>query len=121
MVESIQSSRLSLVSMDVPMLEVLLAGDCDTAARLLECSIPDGSLPKKSLLLRRLKQLCEDEGVRPWLLRAMIDRTSRRMVGHIGFHSTPGQEHLAEMAPNGVELGYTVFEPFRRQRYATEA
>lgn len=30
-------------------------------------------------------------------------------------------EHLLEVAPNGVELGYTVYQPWRRQKYATEA
>ena len=51
----------------------------------------------------------------------MIDRASGTMVGNIGFHAPPPMEHLAEVAPDGVELGYSVHQPRRRQKYATEA
>jgi RimJ/RimL family protein N-acetyltransferase len=30
-------------------------------------------------------------------------------------------EHLAGLALDGVELGYTVYQPWRRRKYATEA
>jgi len=43
------------------------------------------------------------------------------MVGHIGFHTQPGPEYLRDISPNGVEYGYTVYGPFRRQGYAREA
>src|SRR5215475_6522592 len=33
----------------------------------------------------------------------------------------PGADYLRELVPNGVEYGYTVFSPFRRQGYAREA
>ena len=41
------------------------------------------------------------------------------MVGHVGFHSPPGPNYLRDIAPNGVEIGYSVFAPFRRRGYAT--
>lgn len=43
------------------------------------------------------------------------------MVGHIGFHSRPGEKYLEELAPGGVELGWTVFDGERRRGYAREA
>jgi RimJ/RimL family protein N-acetyltransferase len=43
------------------------------------------------------------------------------MVGHIGFHTQPGADYLRELAPGGVEYGYTVFSAFRRLGYAREA
>ncbi len=43
------------------------------------------------------------------------------MCGHIGFHSQPSPEDLREMTADGVELGYEVDEPFRRQGFAKEA
>jgi RimJ/RimL family protein N-acetyltransferase len=41
------------------------------------------------------------------------------MIGHIGFHGPPGVNALK--ADDGVEVGYTIFTPWRRRGYATEA
>lgn len=49
-----------------------------------------------------------------WLLRAITRREDRRMVGLINFHGPPDDLGRAE-------LGYTIFEDFRRRGYATEA
>ena len=107
--------------MGAPVLEALLVGERVVAARLLGCGIPD-DLPLESMpLARRLDQLRRDPSVQPWLLRAMVDRVSGMLVGHIGFHSPPRPEYLATIAPDAVELGYSVHAPFRRQGYATEA
>lgn len=107
--------------MGAPVLEAMLAGDRSGAARLLGCDIPD-DLPLESFpLARRLDQLRRDASVQPWLLRAMVDRASGTLVGHIGFHTPPRPEYLSAIAPDAVELGYTVHAPFRRQGYATDA
>lgn len=118
---SIETPRLSLVPMIPVVLEPLLAGDGSAAARLLGCEIPV-ELPLKDMpLARRLKQLRADPTEQPWLVRAMIERTSATMIGHIGFHSRPCPEDLAEIAPDGAELGYSVHAPYRRRGYAKEA
>ena len=70
---------------------------------------------------RRLEQLREDPTLQPWLLRAIVLRSESTMVGHVGFHARPGEKYLDELAPGGVELGYTVFERWRRCGYASEA
>ena len=51
----------------------------------------------------------------------MLLRREQRMIGHIGFHTRPGERYLDDLAPGGVEFGYTVFEKDRRQGYAREA
>lgn len=51
----------------------------------------------------------------------MVSRVESTMIGQIGFHTRPGPEYLATLSPGGVELGYTVFEAWRRQGYAREA
>jgi RimJ/RimL family protein N-acetyltransferase len=43
------------------------------------------------------------------------------MVGHIGFHTSPGAAYLELFSPGAVEFGFTVFPPFRRRGYAREA
>ncbi len=69
----------------------------------------------------RLDQLTADPALQPWLLRAVVRRHDGTMIGHIGCHTAPGAAYLRPWAPDGVEFGYTIFPPFRRQGYATEA
>jgi len=99
------------------MLEHDLAG----AGRILGVPIPDGLLDSTDVMSLRLKQLEADPTLQPWLLRAMVLRERRVMVGHIGFHTAPGEEYLRPYAPGGVEFGFTVYPPFLRQGYAREA
>jgi hypothetical protein len=56
----------------------------------------------------RLAQLQRDPNLLPWLLRAIGLRKERMMIGHIGYHSYPNPGYLLEVAPGGVEFGYTV-------------
>ena len=51
----------------------------------------------------------------------MILRETHELIGHIGFHTGPNPDYLQDMAPGGIEFGYTVLEPFRRQGFAREA
>lgn len=124
MSETIESTRLLLPLMGTPVLQALLGGDRITAGRLLGCHVPP-DLPLSDMpLARRLKQLRADPAVAPWLLRAMVDRASKTMIGRIGFHSPPRPDDLADLAdvaPDAVELGYGVHAPFRRKGYAREA
>jgi ribosomal-protein-alanine N-acetyltransferase len=102
-------------------LEALLAEDRSGAARLLSCRIPpDFSLAELPLQMW-LGQMRDDPSIEPWLVRAMIDRAANIMIGHIGFHSPPRPTYLAQWAADGVEMGYTVHSPNRRQGYAREA
>jgi RimJ/RimL family protein N-acetyltransferase len=119
--QAIKTSRLLLVSMGAEIMEAFLAEDRLAAARMLGCTIPTDFSLKSMPLAIRLAQLRANPDLEPWLLRAMIDRASGTMIGHIGFHSSPRPRYLAEFAPDGVELGYTVHPGFRRRRYATEA
>lgn len=118
---AVKSRRLELRSMGASVLVALLAGERARAARILDCEIP-ADLPLQDMpLAMRFDQLRRDPSVQPWLLRAMVDRSSGTMVGYIGFHSPPHPESLETSVPDVVELGYTVHAPFRRQGYATEA
>jgi RimJ/RimL family protein N-acetyltransferase len=117
----IQSERLDLIPMTPPFLEACLAGDLATATHLLDLTMPPDWLQAQWLMQLSLDQLLQNRDLQPWLLRAIGLREQRVMIGHIGFHSQPGPDYLRDVAPDGVEFGYTIFAPFRRQGYATEA
>jgi len=117
----IVSSRLILPSMGADAMNALLGGDTIGAGRLLACVIPADALLDQMPLAMRLEQLRRDAAAQPWLLRAMVERRTGTMVGHIGFHTPPRPEYLASIAADGVELGYTTYPGYRRQGFATEA
>jgi [ribosomal protein S5]-alanine N-acetyltransferase len=115
------SNRLELVVMKPTLLEAFLAGDHILAARIAGFHVPNDLILSKSLLKMRLGQLQVSPEIRPWLVRAIVIRQSQTMCGHVGFHSEPGPEDLRDIAADGVELGYSVSECFRKQGYAKEA
>ena len=43
------------------------------------------------------------------------------MIGHIGFHASPGANYLEQWSPGGAEFGFAIYPSHRRHRYAREA
>jgi RimJ/RimL family protein N-acetyltransferase len=117
----IQSRRLDLVSLTPAFLQASLARDRATVDRLLGVCVSPEWFDKPALIEMRLAQLRQDPALQPWLLRAMVLRAEQTVVGHIGFHSQPGPAYLADIAPGGVEYGYSVYPAYRRRGYAREA
>jgi ribosomal-protein-alanine N-acetyltransferase len=77
--------------------------------------VPRGWAEEEAHLLDyRLRQVEGDPGAAPWLLRAIKFRGDRTMIGHAGFHGPPDSRGF-------VEVGYSVFEPYRRTGIALEA
>ncbi|HEV2755152.1 MAG TPA: GNAT family N-acetyltransferase [Actinomycetota bacterium] len=75
-------------------------------------TVPDGWAEEEAWLLGyRLDQVEADPGAEQWLMRAILREGA--MIGHAGFHGPPNERGL-------VEIGYTVFEPHRRQGVAHE-
>ena len=89
-------------------------------ATLRGAAVPEAWRAQQLPLIEiRLAQLARAPDHAPWLMRAMIERDSAAFAGQIGFHGAPGSNGLG--APDAVELGYSVDEPFRGRGYATEA
>lgn len=120
-VPPIESERLSLRAISAAGLEACLNGDVDLAARWLDLTIPPDWSEMTGLMRRRLEQLREDPALAPWLVRAIGLRQTGAMIGHLGFHTAPNPDYLQDIAPGGVEIGYTVYPAYRRQGYASEA
>ena len=118
----ITSERLELIILSPQAMEALVEGRGADAERELDASIPvDWPDEHDARFLRyRMRQLERLPGTEPWLVRAVILRKPvRTMIGHAGFHGQPGVNGKKD--PEAVELGYTIFEPYRGHGYATEA
>lgn len=117
----IYTRRLNLIPMPPALMEALLAADPASAARMAGYAIPpEAEVPPETLQVR-LKQLRQDPGLAPWLLRSLVLRDEQVMVGYASFHSRPGPRYLEQLVPGGVELSCTVFPVYRRQGFANEA
>lgn len=117
----IHSERLDLIPLSPAFLRASLELDLAEATSLLGAELPAEWPDHPPLLRLRLKQLEAEPTLEPWLLRAMVLRSHRIMIGHIGFHEAPNPEHLREISPGAAEFGFSVYPPFRRQGYAREA
>ena len=106
--------------MPIPLLDAFIAGDRGAVERLADYRVPAGFPTAGALgLLRfRREQLRHDPSRSPWLLRAIVLRETRRMIGFVNFHGPPGVNDIEEA--DAAELGWTVFPAHRRQGYATE-
>lgn len=116
-VPPITTSRLELISLSVSFAEALLGGRPFIAEGIGGFSIFRGWPDEhdRRFLETRLSQMRSDPDLQIWLARAMVLLRDplKPMIGHIGFHGPPRD--------GALELGYTVFEPYRRQGYAREA
>ena len=93
-----------------------MAGRLDEASETLGAELPpswpDAEVRRR--LVMRLEQMRATPTDAPWLLRAILRREDRKLVGVINFHGAPDERGRAE-------LGYTVFDGYRRSGYASEA
>jgi RimJ/RimL family protein N-acetyltransferase len=117
---TVVSSRLELVSLSPDALEALLEGRTADAEALVGGRLGNGWPGGHERFFRlRLGQMQRDPSLQPWLVRALVLRHGREVVGHAGFHGPPGVN--GKQDPEAVEMGYEVFEQFRGQGLATEA
>lgn len=103
--------RLDLVLVTV---EQLLARAESDGPVPLGLPDPDDVLhPDRSPLGFRVRQVREDPGVNPWLLRLAVERATGTIVGLVNFHDRPDAE-------GRLEIGYRVLPAYRGRGFARE-
>jgi ribosomal-protein-alanine N-acetyltransferase len=115
-VAPIRSERLELVSLSPETIDALLANESSGLAA------PEGWPDEHDGRFLRLRadQMRRSPDVQEWLVRAVIlAEREQPLVGHAGFHGPPGVNGLR--AEDAVEIGYTIFEPYRGRGYGSEA
>lgn len=119
----IPTQRLDLRAVSPAFLQASLQEDHGQADAILGATtLPDWYEAKaKRSVKRRLGEMLATPALQPWLMWAVILRETNTMIGYVGFHTAPNPEYLKEIAPGGVEFGYTIFPDYRRQGYAREA
>lgn len=70
--------------------------------------------------------ICNQYGFYEYGVWALVERSGNKLIGEAGIFNMelPGQEEFAEAIKNNdtpIELGYHIFSPYRRQKYASEA
>ncbi|HXH22862.1 MAG TPA: GNAT family N-acetyltransferase [Dehalococcoidia bacterium] len=113
--QTIETARLRLVWMSPSFMRASLAGRRQEAEALIGAALPPAwpDDAARSVMEIRLDQISRSPATAEWLLRAMVLAATSSVVGYINFHGPPLEGR--------AELGYTVFEPYRRQGFATEA
>jgi RimJ/RimL family protein N-acetyltransferase len=113
MTEVIRSTRLELVPLTPGLLRLI--DDGDTAALAIALGVPvPGDWPDTIPARRRIFQLEAHPDAQPWLIRVILSREPRFLVGSVGFHEPPDDLGC-------VEIGYHVLAEWRRRGYAREA
>lgn len=117
----IRTARLCLLETSVAVLQACATNDLAQAERLLGVSLCEDWQKDKWLWELRLEDANKDPAFLSWLPRAVVLADTHVLIGHLTFHSAPGPSYLQQIAPGGLELGYTIFEPYRQNGYALEA
>jgi RimJ/RimL family protein N-acetyltransferase len=114
--QEIHTTRLRLALMRTEALSSLLEGDAVTAGEFQGVAIPSAFLDSvnESFLTRYLEQMLLRPSRQGWGVRAIIREHDGLVIGHCGFHGPP--EVIGR-----AEIGYTIFEAYRENGYATEA
>jgi RimJ/RimL family protein N-acetyltransferase len=117
----IETDRLILRLVPLAGLASTAAGNIKATQRLIGEKLPEGWFEEGWVFKLRYDQWLADAAYAPWSIRAIAMKNTGQIIGNMNCHHTPmpfllnGKESLA------TEMGYTIFEPWRRQGIAYEA
>jgi ribosomal-protein-alanine N-acetyltransferase len=114
--EELETARLWLVPITVPVVEAMLSGQRARAEALVDARLPD-AWPGRALVERAfsasIAAIRDHPERRLWGDRVAVTREHRRVVGSVVFHGAP--------LDGVVEMAYGIESESQGQGYATEA
>ena len=117
----IQTERLNLRLVPLTGLAATAAKDRAAARRIIGKKLPEVWFEEAWVSELRLKQWTGDPAYGPWSIRAIGLKETGEIVGNMNCHHVPMPFVLRGETVTAVELGYTIFEPWRRRGFALEA
>jgi RimJ/RimL family protein N-acetyltransferase len=117
----IQTARLNLRLVPLTGLAATAAHDHAAARRIIGEKLPDVWFEEAWVFELRMKQWTDDPSYAPWSIRAIANRATGEILGNMNCHHVPMPFLLRGRSSLAVELGYTIFGPWRRQGFALEA
>jgi RimJ/RimL family protein N-acetyltransferase len=121
MILDIETERLILRVASLDALQATIDGNIETVASHLQLNVPPDWLDQHWIAQLRFDQWQQNPAYGPWSVRAIALKDTLEMIGYINCHASPDPTFMEGKAPNGVEIGYMLFEPWRRQGYGREA
>lgn len=117
----IETDRLMLRLVPLAGLAATAAKDEKACHRLIGRNLPAAWFEDAWVFDMRLNQWKGDPDYAPWSIRAIILKETGEVAGSMNCHDKPQAfEHEGE-AGLMIEMGYSIFEPFRRRGIASEA
>ena len=120
-IPSIDTVRLSLVSMSMEFLRLMIERDYEAAGKMGGFSISDDYSLPIFRTERRLGMIEKVSDQHPWMYRSIVRKEDKRMIGHISFHHKAPDPDLLKYSDLAAELAYTIEPDYRRKGYARES
>jgi [ribosomal protein S5]-alanine N-acetyltransferase len=120
-VNDIETPRLLLRLVPLAGLAATAAKDKEACARLIAPRLPAEWFEDAWVFDLRLNQWKDNPAYAPWSIRAMVLKETGEIVGTINCHDMPQSFEYGGEESLMIEMGYSVFEAYRRHGIAYEA
>jgi RimJ/RimL family protein N-acetyltransferase len=117
----IETSRCVLRLVPLAGLAATAARDIDAAGRIIGPNLSEEWFELDWVADLRLNQWKQDPQYAPWSIRAITLRSTGEIVGSINCHDRPKPFRYNGDEGQAIEIGYTIFSPWRRKGFASEA
>jgi RimJ/RimL family protein N-acetyltransferase len=117
----IETGRLILRLLSSEALVSTITGDHARLEALLGLAVPEEWFEDAWVAQLRLDQIRENALYAPWSIRAVALKSTGGVIGAINSHDRPAPRDIAGTPRMAIEIGYSIYGPWRRRGFAFEA